>query len=380
VAWAGKSIARFAFSSLARRLWLTLVVSQLSDIQAWHENGHFRKLFALTALLCSVGLMSLTQAEGSGGQIIGPSMTNAQMRLLFSSTDGYSYQVQGNASLNSRFWNDALPAVGATGNWTSVLAPASGSVGFFRVLEFTNRTFWYDWGYYYETPFLNIWGMGSVQKSYVHADRAYDWYIDQADTGDYSSENCGPASVTMAIKWYDQSFNKTAEDARNTYPEGGQGWPTYDIINYLNLYSIPNTTSHFTGTNQLMGVLDQSNLVIVCLQTAYLTQNDVSEQRVGKFYGWSNTHFIVVKGYRVVDTNVFFEVYDPWDYHAVYADGSPKGRNRHQLASELNNAIAHGWNFLVVIPPPGAEGAGAAANVWLQPVDPKYIIHIRSMQ
>jgi hypothetical protein len=349
-------------------------------VGSWHEKGHFRKLFALTALVCSVGLMSLTQAEGAGGWIVGTSMTNAQMYLLFSSADGYSYQVQANASLNSRFWNDALSAVSATGNLTSVLAPAPGTFGFFRVLEFTNRTFWYDWAYYYETPFLNTWGMGSVQNLYVHADRGYDWYIDQADTGNYAGENCGPASVTMAIKWYDQSFSKTAEDARNTYPEGGQGWATYDIINYLNLYSIPNTASHFTGTNQLMGVLDQSNLVIVCIQTAYLTQNDASEQRVGKFYGWSNTHFIVVKGYRIVDTNMFFEVYDPWDDHQVYADGTPKSRNRHLLAKELAKAITYGWNFLVVIPPPGGGGAGAAANVWLQPVDPKTIVHIRSMQ
>ena len=72
----------------------------------------------------------------------------------------------------------------------------------------------------------------------------------------------------------------------------------------------------------------------------------------------------------------FFEVYDPWGYHEVYADGTPKSRNRHLLAGELTNAITNWWNYLIVIPPRGGEGAGAAANIWLQPVDPKTIVHM----
>jgi hypothetical protein len=218
-----------------------------------------------------------------------------------------------------------------------------------------------------------------MQNSYAHNDRAYDWYIDQADTGTYANANCGPSSVTMGIKWYDQSFSKTAEDARNTYPEGGGWWYTYDIINYLNLNSIPNTTSYFTGTNQLMGLLNQSNLVILCISTAYLTEDYTSEHRVGRFYSYASGHFLVVKGYRIVDGNLFFEVYDPNDWHAAYADTTPKGRNRHLAAGELANAIANWWNYLIVIAPPGGGGMGAEANVWLKPVDPAHIVHMWGM-
>jgi hypothetical protein len=332
-----------------------------------------------SALACCAWLASLRQAEASGGRVIGASMTNSQVSVLFDSTGGYSYQVQSNGTLDNRFWSDALPLVSATGNLTSVSVVASGPVGFFKVLEFTNQTFWYDWGYYYEAPFLSTWGMGAVQNSYAHADRRYDWYIDQADTGASADNNCGPSSVTMGIKWYNPTFSKTAEDARNTYPEGGGLWYTFDIINYLNLYSVPNTTSYFSGTNQLMGILGQGNLVILCISTAYLTQNYASEQRVGRFYSLASGHFLVVKGYRVVDGQVFFEVYDPNNWRAVYADATPKGRNRHLLAGELADAIANWWNFLIVIPPRAGAGGAAKANMWLKPVDPKQIGHMWGM-
>ena len=327
------------------------------------------KINVCIALALAVGLASLSNAEGSGGQIVGTSMTNAQIRLLFETTNGYSYQVQANPTLNRRFWTDTFPLLSATGSLTSVLAPGQETIGFYRVLEFTNLTFWYDWGYYYGTPFLNTWGLGTTQNSYAHTDRAYDWYIDQSDTGADANANCGPSSVTMGIKWYQPDFTNTAEYARDTYPEGGGWWWTYDIVNYLNLYSIPNTTSYFTGTNQLTGLLNQSNLLILCISTAYLTRDYTSEHRVGRFYDYASGHFIVVKGYRVVDGNLFFEVYDPNNWHASYADNTPKGRNRHLQATDLANAIANWWNYLIVIAPPTGGQARAAVSEWLKPVD-----------
>ena len=337
------------------------------------------KTYIQIALTLGVGLASLANAAGSGGRIVGTSPTNNQIRLRFETANGYSYQVQACPTLTSRFWSDALPPVNATGSLTNVLAPKQGTSGYYRVLEFTNRTFWYDWKYYYETPFLSNWGVGTTQNTYAHTDRPYDWYIDQADTGASASANCGPSSVTMGIKWYNQSFSKTAEDARNTYPRGGGWWYTSDIINYLNLYSVPNTTSSFTGTNQLMGLLSQSNLVILCISTAYLTLDTTSEYRVRRFYSFAGGHFIVVKGYRKVDNAVFFEVYDPNNWHAVYADKTLKGRNRLYQAGELANAIINWWDYLIVIPPSSGGGGSAKMSEWLKPVDPANIVHMWGM-
>src|SRR5674476_628232 len=139
---------------------------------------------------------------GYSGQIVSACFTNSQMQLMFQTTSGCTYQVQSNPTVGSRFWSDTLPLLSATGSLANVLAPAAGTTGFFKVLEFTDRTFWYDWGYYYENPNLNTWGLGSTQSAYMHTERPYDWYIDQADTGPDADANCGPSSVTMAIKWY----------------------------------------------------------------------------------------------------------------------------------------------------------------------------------
>jgi hypothetical protein len=327
----------------------------------------------MIVLLAGAGAAS---AAAPGGRILSESITNSQAQLWFEATSGYSYQVQSCPEVGSRFWADALPAMRASGSPAGALAPAPGPAGFFRVLEFTNAVFWYDWRYYYQTPILSTWGLGAPQNGYAHADRAYEWYIDQADTGACADNNCGPSSVTMAIKWFEPGFSRTAADARDTYPEGGGWWYTSDIINYLNLYSVPNTTSAFTGTNQLVGILSQSNLVILCISTAYLTPDYTPEHRVGRFYSYAGGHFLVAKGWRVADSALFFEVYDPNNWHAAYADGTPKGRNRHLAASDLASAIANWWNYLIVLPAPGGGGGGAGQASWLVPVDPRRIVHM----
>ena len=313
-----------------------------------------------------------------GGRIVHAWRTNAQVGLRFETATGRSYQIQSSPGGRGQFWSDVLPSVSVTDSLTSVLVPTQAAIEFFRVLEFTNRVFWYDWNYCYESPCLSAWGLGSAQTAYTHTDRPYDWYIDQADTGAYANNNCGPASATMGIKWYRPTFSHTAADARNTYFREGGWWYTSDIINYLRLHSVPNTTSAFTGTNQLVGVLSQGNLVILCLNTAYLIPSAASEHRAGRFYSFASGHFLVVKGWRQVSGNLFFEVYDPNNWHATYADQTPKGRNRHLPAAELANAIANWWNYLIVIPPPGG-GTGLIANPWLTPVDPDHIVHARGM-
>lgn len=319
-----------------------------------------------------LGCADASLAAATGGRILSASVTNSQIGLTFAATSGYSYQVQSCVALGNRYWADALPPVVAGGTVGSAQAPAPAPAGTFRVLEFTNSVFWYDWAYYYESPTLSTWGLAAPQTGYAHLDRAYEWYIDQADTGTYANNNCGPSSVTMAIKWYNQSFSQTAEDARNTYPEGGGWWYTSDIVNYLKLYAVSHTTSAFTGANQLSGLLSQGNLVILCLSTAYLTRDTTAEHRIGRFYSFAGGHFLVVKGWRSVNGTLYFEVYDPNNWHATYADRTPKGRNRHLVASDLASAITNWWNYLIVVHPP-AGGGGGASNDWLMPVDPSQI-------
>ena len=73
----------------------------------------------------------------------------------------------------------------------------------------------------------------------------------------------------------------------------------------------------------------------------------------------------------MIGSALFFELYDPYTWHLAYANGTPKGRNRHYPAADLSKAIAKWWNYLIVIPPPGTGGAKALKlNDGLVPVDP----------
>jgi hypothetical protein len=331
---------------------------------------------AILAIGVLLPCASFSQTEG--GKVTGITLSNGHVRLTFASSSGASYQSQQNDLLGNRWWNDSTTPITATGLQVVVECDGAATSRFFRVLEFTNSVFWYDWTYRYQTPCLATWGFGTLENAYHHLDKSYEWYIDQADTGAACGNNCGPSSVTMAIKWYEGSFSKTAEDARNwSYGWRGNGWwYTSDIINYLNLYSIPNATSAFTGTNQLNALILEGKVLILCISTAYLTQNKNAEERIDRFYSYASGHFLVVKGSRTVSGNLLFETYDPNNWHAVYSDGTPKGRNRHLRASELASAIQNWWNYVIVVQPAGGGGGTLELkSAWIEAVDPKTITH-----
>jgi hypothetical protein len=293
--------------------------------------------------------------------------------LQYQASIDLTYQLQAVGGVPTKYWADLAPASrGQSGSQTLTMATQGQAYGFYRLLAFTGDAVWYDWDYYPSDPTLALWGLGSAQEGYAHNDRARDWYIDQADTGAYSNDNCGPSSVTMAIKWHHDSFTGTAEQARQTYRPTGGWWYTSDIVNYLNLKSVPNLTSAFTGGEQLAGLVGSGRICILCLSTAYLAQNAQTAERVGRFYGYAGGHFLVVKGARRVSGALFLEAYDPNNWHAHYADQTPKGRNRHYAADQISSAVANWWNYVIVIPPPGGGGS-ALADPWLRPVDPARI-------
>jgi len=343
------------------------------------SNNILHKYF--TAVLLSVLLPACIFADGTqGGRSTDIVVSNGHIRLLFETVPGRSYQLQQIPNVTGRWWDDEGSTVVATETTTVSHVTNDASCAFFRVLEFTNSVFWYDWTYLYQDPYLSSWGLGVSEESYHHQDRSCEWYIDQADTGAASANNCGPSSVTMAIKWYDRSFAKTAEDARNwSYDWRGNGWWfTTDIIDYLDLHSVPNTTSSYTDTDQLQGLVSVGKLLILCVDTGYLTQNANSTQRIDRFYSYAGGHFIVVKGARSVSGSLLLEVYDPNNWHAAYIDGTPKGRNRHFRGDELTQAISNWWDYIIVVDAPADGGGGKTlqqSSHWLKPVDPSTIEH-----
>lgn len=206
------------------------------------------------------------------------------------------------------------------------------------------------------TPISKAYGLGNTVTSEVSNNNNYEWYLDQGNSGIYSGVNCGPTSVTMAIKWTSESFDKTPQDARNTYRSTGGWWYTSDIINYLNMYSVSNYTISLTTIDLLKGKIDNGHIAILCLDMYYVNAQANESYHVDKFYnastqGWG--HFIVIKGYWEVDGNTFFEAYDPYDFGITYADNTLKGKNRYYRASNLDEATNRWWDYAIVITRPG---------------------------
>lgn len=217
------------------------------------------------------------------------------------------------------------------------------------------------------TP-ARAYGLGRELESTVSNDQEYNWYLDQFNSGTHYKVNCGPTSVTMAIKWADENFSGTPLDARNTYRSGGGWWYTNDIINYLNDHDVSNYTISLLHFGDLKAEIDAGNIAILCLDMYYVRDQsaDLSRFHLHKFYktaaaDWG--HFIVVKGYSEVDGNLFFETYDPYSMNVKYTDGALKGENRYYISTDLDNATQVWWDYAIIISKDEGSGGRRKVNV-----------------
>ena len=216
-------------------------------------------------------------------------------------------------------------------------------------------------------------GLGKSLVKEKSNDVDFEWYIDQSNSGTHSLLNCGPTSVTMAIKWFDKDFTGSAEDARNTYRSSGGWWYTNDIIAYLNNYNVDNRTIDLDNISNVRDEIDAGNIVIICLDMFYVQYHKDPEYHVNKFYetndaGWG--HFIVVKGYKEIDGTVFYETYDPYSFSRSYSAGGLKGKNRYYSGPDLDAATNVWWDYAIVVEKSGSASGGRKAGV-----DVSKIIH-----
>jgi len=220
---------------------------------------------------------------------------------------------------------------------------------------------------------IRSYGLGKNLVKEVSNNANYEWYIDQATSGQFSLLNCGPASVTMGIKWYNGSFTGTALQARDTYPEGGGWWYSSDIITYLGQFNVPNRLVALTAMSDITSEIDQGNIIILCLDMYYVELQSEQQYHFNKFYptegtGWG--HFIVVKGYKSVDGQDFFEVYDPYSFDRRYSDNSLMGKNRYYKASNIDQATKLWWKYAIVISARNSTGGRVGG------IDPTTIVHM----
>lgn len=196
---------------------------------------------------------------------------------------------------------------------------------------------------------LEKWGLGINKTKHVSLNRDYDWYIDQSYTGYASSNNCGPSCAVMAARWSYKDFPKSVEEARDTAPNDGGWWFISNIYDFLSNNEIPCQVNQNISESDALSYLDNGKILIVCINTKDITFNFESEQRTGKYYNRDTGHFIVLKGYMIVDGKTYFEVYDPLHSDGTYFDGTPKGKDRYYLTSEIVYSSLNWWPEYIVI-------------------------------
>ena len=227
------------------------------------------------------------------------------------------------------------------------------------------------------------WGLGHFVNFSETQDKAYEWYIDQGTTGTCALQNCGPSSVTMAIKWADPAFTGSARDARAACHSSGGWWYTNDVDNYLTDNQVPHAiialSDQEAQTAAIMAnILDKGQILILCIDMNGIRPATDPGFHVDRFYtaapNWG--HFFVVKGYDRVDQALFFEVYDPYSFGYVNTNGSLKGKNRFYRAADLAAASSHWWNYAIVIAP---KGQAVSTTALQRDVNPAHIRHAHSL-
>ncbi len=200
------------------------------------------------------------------------------------------------------------------------------------------------------------YGLGSWQLAANNVNLDRNFYADQYNTGEYSINNCGPAVAAMASSWADRTFNQSVAEIRNSHKPDGSSWSTSDIMVHLQKRSIHTTIIYLGQVEAIIKKkIDEGRMLILCLDMFYVQQNANRIQKRGKFYsnaGRGKGHFILVKGYRVVDNIFYLEVYDPNSSGLTYQlNGEPLGKDRYYSANEIKQATENWWKYAIVVSP-----------------------------
>lgn len=198
---------------------------------------------------------------------------------------------------------------------------------------------------------LKSWQLGDRLFLYEGSNRDYDWYLDQAHTGEHAISNCGPTAVAMAAKWADETFEGTPEEAREAFRPKGGWWYNEDIIGSLELFDVDFETLTIEDIYSLREIIDSGYIAIINNSMGYIVREADADAHTNRFYDFDSGHYLIVKGYAIVDHNTYFEVYDPNNWDMTYDDGEPMGKDRYYEASILIDSIKNWYPYVIVIKP-----------------------------
>lgn len=204
---------------------------------------------------------------------------------------------------------------------------------------------------YEERLYLHVtdWGLGTNITTYLSNDHDYEWYVDQHETGTYWDVNCGPTSIEMAGRFSREDFPYTAIDARAAYRPDGGWWYDSDISSALTHFEIPHTSSQIGSSADLITLLNTGGVILVNPDMSWINMETDENHHTGLFYTPGTGHYLIVKGYVIVDGFTYFEVYDPWSVTLSYSNGNLKGKNRYYDEDSFLDSLLNWWTTVYTI-------------------------------
>jgi len=185
----------------------------------------------------------------------------------------------------------------------------------------------------------------------VSNDRTYEWYIDQLRTGKYAKVNCVPSTLVMAAKWQNEEFPITPQKVRNDFGSQGGGFNLSQHEMFLDEYNINYSRKYYTDSTDLTKELDAGHIIIVAADVEHISPRNVKDSYVGRYY-WARknqSHSFILKGYLYFESEMYYEVYDPYNSGEYHKNGEHKGKDRLYLVSDVDNAINNNWKVYYVI-------------------------------
>lgn len=231
------------------------------------------------------------------------------------------------------------------------------------------------------------YGLGYSLTKEVSNNVDYEWYVDQGDSGPHSLINCGPACAEMVLRWVYPSYSTTAEELReqsghaNWWNTGGSGG---DIDYVFKKEGVQYGYIYMNSIADLISELDKGNIAILALDIFYVRSSFIPEWTIDKPYKTSSAnsgHFIVAKGYKIVDDEYLIEVYDPWSLGKKYINGQLIGKDRYYRAQDVAIAtIDRWWTYALIVAKPDNRRQVKASSNWLDHPEVSPLPTMRSIE
>lgn len=187
-----------------------------------------------------------------------------------------------------------------------------------------------------------------INSVYFSNASTHDFYVTQRNTGQYAKVNCLAASAASIVKWINPASVWTVEDIRNKVrPQGGLLY-TNEIESFFNELSLEYDVAYIPeddlsyAYSELVSMLNSGSIIMTCADMNEISYDYTKNQRkLGKGYYNDFKHSYLITGYVIVEDNLYFEVFDPYD------DVVEK---RFMEAEEVVDSITEHWGSVFEVP------------------------------